>query len=88
MTAATIARIYTEAKNKRRVIGLVSARFESFTVQPTDGYYRGKRESALVIEIVGATGRQVASLARRIRSLNGQKSVLILRTRGNSQLTR
>ena len=88
MPAASIARIYTEAKNKRRVVDLVSARFESFTVQPTDGYYRGKKESAIVIEIVGATERQVAPLARRIRSLNGQKSVLVLTTRGNSQVTR
>jgi hypothetical protein len=50
----TIHRIYTENKNERQIIRLASASFESFTVQPTSGYYRGKLERSVVVEIIGA----------------------------------
>jgi hypothetical protein len=88
MPAATVHRIYTEDKNKRAILRLVSAQFESFTVQPTDGYYRGRREQSIVLEIVGAPPRQIKQLAEQIRRMNGQKSVLILMTRGTAKTTR
>ena len=88
MSARTVHRIYTEDKNKRGILRLASARFESFTVQPTDGYYRGKREQSMVLEIVGARSRQIEELAEQIRRMYGQKSVLILTTRGTAKATR
>jgi hypothetical protein len=88
MSATTVHRIYTEDKNKRGILRLAAARFESFTVQPTDGYYRGKREQSMVLEIVGARPRQIEELAEQIRRMNGQKSVLILTTRGTAKATR
>ena len=88
MAAQNIHRIYTEAKNEREIVRLASARFESFTVQPTSGYYRGKRERSIVLEIVGTRPHLVRDLAQRIRRMNGQKSVLILKTRGDARVTR
>lgn len=88
MAAQNIHRIYTEAKNEREIVRLASARFESFTVQPTSGYYRGKRERSIVLEIVGAQPHLVRDLAQLIRCMNGQKSVLILKTRGDATVTR
>lgn len=84
----TIHRIYTESKNEREIVRLASVRFASFTVQPTAGYYRGKCERSLVLEIVGAHQRDVDALAESIRRMNGQKSVLIVKTRGRSKVTR
>ena len=88
MPATIIHRIYTEDKNKRGILRLASGRFESFNVQPTDGYYRGRRERSIVLEILGACPRQIEELAEQIRSMNGQTSVLILTTRGSAKATR
>jgi hypothetical protein len=84
----TIYRIYTEDKNKREILRLTGRRFESFTVQPTTGYYRGKRERSIVLEIVDAQPRQINALAEQLRRMNGQKSVLILKTRGSVKISR
>ena len=88
MARTIIHRIYTEDKNEREIVRLTSARFDSFTVQPTAGYYGGKRERSIVLEIVGARQSAVESLAASIRRINGQKSVLILRTHGTAKVTR
>lgn len=86
--ATTIHRIYTESKNERQIVRLASVRFSSFTVQPTAGYYQGERERSIVLEVVGARQRDVDELAESIRRMNGQKSVLIVKTRGTSKVTR
>lgn len=88
MASHNIHRIYTEAKNEREIVRLASARFESFTVQPTSGYYKGRRERSIVLEIIGARPRLVEDLAQLIGRMNGEKSVLILKTRVGVQLTR
>jgi acetolactate synthase regulatory subunit len=88
MPFAIIYRIYTEDKNRTRILRLASAHFDSFTVQPIDGYYQGKRERSIVVEIATASPRQIEELARQIRRMNGQKSVLILRSRAILKVTR
>jgi hypothetical protein len=85
MKATTIYRIYTEKKNLRAILRLAGKRFESFTLQPTAGYYKGKSEESIVIEIVGARERTVNALASAIRRMNGQKSVLVLKLRGGAK---
>lgn len=44
-------RIITENKNKTDICRIVSLSFNDFTVYETIGYYNGKQESSLVIEI-------------------------------------
>lgn len=83
-----IYRIYTEEKNKKAIVRLVAEHFESFTLQPTLGYYRRKPEKSIVIEIVGANADQIRRLAERIRKMNGQKSVLILKFSADSEIRR
>ena len=85
---STIHRIYTEAKNERNIIELANTRFESFTVQPTFGYYKGKKEKSIVIEIVGPRSRSIQQLAQKIRHMNGQSSVLMMKLSGTATLTR
>jgi hypothetical protein len=83
-----IYRIYTEEKNKKAIVQLVAEQFESFTLQPTLGYYRRKPEKSIVIEIVGGKPAQIRRLAERIRKMNGQKSVLILKFTADSETHR
>jgi hypothetical protein len=81
-------RIYTEEKNKKAIVRLISEHFESFTLQPTLGYYRGRPEKSIVIEIVGAKPPEINRLADRIRKMNGQQSILILRLNTNTEVHR
>jgi hypothetical protein len=78
----TVYRIYTEDLNRGEVIRLTGKRFESFTLHPTTGYYRGRAEKSIVLEIVEAQRKEVSALANDIRRLNGQKSVLIMSLTG------
>ena len=87
MPAMNIYRIYTEQKNKREIVRLAGKQFESFTLQPTLGYYKRKGEKSIVIEIIGAGKKSVQQLAKRIRKMNGQRSVLILSLRGQAKTT-
>jgi hypothetical protein len=88
MRTTRIYRIYTEAKNKREIVLLTGKHFESFTLQPTIGYYRGTPEKSIVIEIVGATEPEIRQLAQRIQKMNGQKSVLMTRLPGKAKTVR
>jgi hypothetical protein len=74
----TVYRIYTEDLNRSKIMRLASKTFDSFTLQPTTGYYRGNPEKSIVLEIVEAQQSEVTALANAIRRLNGQKSVLIM----------
>jgi hypothetical protein len=88
MRHQNIYRIYTEEKNKKAIVNLIGRQFDSFTLQPTLGYYQGKAEKSIVIEIVGSTAVKIKRLADRIRRMNGQQSVLILRIDCNSEIHR
>ena len=88
MRTTRIYRIYTEAKNQREIVLLAGKQFESFTLQPTLGYYRGNPEKSIVIEVVGANEREAQQLAQRIQKMNGQKSVLITRLQGKAKSVR
>jgi hypothetical protein len=88
MGADTIHRIYTEEKNKRPILHLAAKSFKSFTVQPTLGYYRGRPEKSIVIEIIGASAKAINALARNIKKMNGQKSVLEIKLTGQAKAVR
>jgi hypothetical protein len=88
MQRQKIYRIYTEEKNKKAIVEQVARQFESFTLQPTLGYYRGKAEKSIVIEIIGAKKGEVNRLAKRIRTMNGQKSVLVLEVAASAHMDR
>lgn len=88
MPRQSIYRIYTEEKNKSAIVQLGSRQFESFTLQPTLGYDRNRPEKSIVIEIVGGNLSHIKRLAARIRKMNGQKSVLILKFTAHTEIHR
>jgi len=81
----TIHRIYTEDKRRATMVRAISKQFDNFTLQPTTGYYRGRPEKSIVLEIVGAKESQVKWLAARIREINRQASVLVITLNGRTK---
>jgi hypothetical protein len=79
-----VYRIYTQDVQRKRVIKLVTSRFEGFTLQPTFGYFKGRLEKSIVIEIVEAKQKEIDQVARAIREINGQKSVLAMNLIGRA----
>jgi hypothetical protein len=88
MREQIINRLYTEQKNKRVITRLLSEHFESFTLQPATGYYKGNSEKTIVVEIVGGRRSAIRHVAERIKKMNGQKSILTIRFRGQSEVIR
>jgi len=88
MRPQSIYRIYTEQKNKDAIVDLLASQFESFTLQPTLGYYRKEPEKSIVIQIVGAKASAIRRLAEGIRKMNGQKSILILKSDARTETHR
>jgi hypothetical protein len=79
-----VYRIYTQDVQRKRVIKLMASKFEGFTLQPTFGYFKGRLEKSIVIEIVKAKEREIDQVARAIREINGQKSVLVMSLTGRA----
>jgi hypothetical protein len=74
-------RIYTEATGemRERALEQVIVAFPGFTVHDTVGYWRGKREASMVIEVVAQVTdrRKVYDLAQAIREVNAHQAVLV-----------
>ncbi len=83
-----IHRIYTEKKNEKAIIRVVAEKFDNFTLQLVTGYYRGKAEKSIVVEIVGASASEIRKLGETIRLMNGQKSILVIHSRADAKSIR
>lgn len=70
-------RIYTEDKRRKQIERLVSASNQGFTLIPAIGYYQGKKEQSLIIEILQTTLVKAVKLAASIKRINRQSSVLV-----------
>jgi hypothetical protein len=88
MEPQKIHRIYTEDVRRKAVVRAISKRFTSFTLQPTTGYYSGKSEKSIVLEIVGAADNEIKWLAAEIRKINQQSSVLVVTMTGRTKKIR
>jgi hypothetical protein len=85
METQKIHRIYTEDIRRKAVVRAISKRFASFTLQPTTGYYSGKAEKSIVLEIVDAADSEIRWLAAEIRKINQQSSVLVVTMTGRTK---
>ncbi len=73
-----VYRVYTEDIQRKSIIRILSKKFDNFMLQPTTGYFRGKPEASIVIEIVGAADSQIKWVAEQIRKINQQSSILVI----------
>ena len=79
-------RIFTENKNKTEVIQLTGAIFDGFTIVEALGYWQGKAEDSLIIEVVTEHSDLVDALAKAILVANEQQAVLIVDGSGDGRL--
>ncbi len=82
---AVIYRIYTEDKDFRHELhDLINKQFDGYTLITGVGVYKGKREQALIVEIIGeySDKSRVLRLAAEIKILGEQESVLVTTTTG------
>ena len=72
-------RIITEDKNRVRIESWVGVFFDGFTVYPAQGYWKGKRENSLIIEIDVSPDdpKRVSMLAYALKYINHQEAVLV-----------
>ena len=69
-------RLYTE--NKKNIDGITSKLFDGFTLLKGTGYWRGKREGCLIIEILAdKETKNIEVLANTIKRVNKQESVYV-----------
>ena len=77
--------IMTEMKNKEGIRRIVSDHFSGFTISCQSGFGKGEHENSLCITIIGGIVdiHAVIDIARRIKTLNEQESVLVVKTNVN-----
>lgn len=75
-------RLLTERKNVKTIIDFVNQEFGGFTVYETTGYWQGKKEKALCIEIgfevvTADIPQRINALCKAICSFNNQQCVMV-----------
>lgn len=73
-------RIHTENRHRKFIEQLVSEHFAGFSIHTQVGYWQGKREKSLCIEIVSdspATALKINRICKAICGYNKQDYVLI-----------
>jgi hypothetical protein len=74
-------RIYTENKNRRKLEKEVSRSFKGFTIYETTGYWEGKQEDGIVIELLVENtienANDIKALCQDIKLFNEQESILL-----------
>ena len=73
-------RIFTEDLNRNKIIDIISAQFSGLAIIPVIGFWKGKQENGLTIEIVSANFMndlgKVRQVCHEIKVLNNQDAVL------------
>ncbi len=74
-------RILTEDIDRDTIESIVGARFPGFTILLGDGYWRGKHEDCVIIEIMAEWSDMPAvnDIAENIKRINMQETVLVQR---------
>ena len=74
-------RIYTEDKNRLWIEATAGNYFSGFTIIKTMGYWKGKPEKSLIIEIIAQNAYEhkanINCLCQDIKQFNKQESVLL-----------
>lgn len=85
----TLYRIHTEDVNRNQIENIVSKYFEGYTVISATGFWKLEREQTLIIEIIGESIKcysKIEAIAREIKEVNSQESVLVFTIAGTGFL--
>jgi hypothetical protein len=71
-------RIYTEDKNRMAVRAILKKEFQAFTVVIGHGFWKGKPERTLIVDVVGdRIETKIRKVAKQIKRQNHQAAVLV-----------
>jgi hypothetical protein len=72
----------SDAELRAFIAQVVQSRFESFTIQHVQGYWRATSEPSIIIDILGRSRgirASIAAVAREYKNRFGQQAVLVVR---------
>jgi len=86
-----LVRLFTEDKNYDAVVKIVGRYFNNFSVLPYKGYWLGKPEPALCIEIDMLNAppnwlARVKCIASEIKTINKQQTVLLQKIQTQTEI--
>lgn len=81
-----IYRVYTENKNKDKIIEAFTASFDGFTVFEGQGFWRGVAEPSIVIEMLTSDSVTLHKVCEWVKWYNKQEAVLIVAIQETSEL--
>lgn len=76
-------KLYVGSNNKThklevgKIVGTVAKYYEGFTYYKSTGYWKGKREKSLIVEISGAKQNEVKKLSKVLCKVLKQEAVAI-----------
>ena len=79
-------RILTEDIDRSLIVDILTKYFDSFSIVPQVGYWKGKEEKSLSIELIGASEKTVLRASEEIRIANSQEAIIVFSVNGKSRL--
>jgi len=70
--------IYTENRNKPRLIKLINRFFDGFTILEAIGFWQGNAENSLIITIATKDKKGIFYLCEKIKEMNQQDCVMLV----------
>ena len=83
-------KIYTENRKLKWIRSVLNEYFSGYTIYKTEGFWQGKREKSLTIEIICPddefrfTELKIQTLCKMLKGYNQQESVLVTSQRVNT----
>jgi len=79
---------HTENADETLIADIVGKKYPSFTILTGTGYWKGKKENSLVIEIIGddINVSDINEIALEIKKVNNQEAVLVQKIENNTWL--
>jgi hypothetical protein len=74
-------KIYTENTNEKYIEELLNVSFDGFTIIHTTGFWKGQKEDSIIIEILTNNKTLIHAIAKQIKYINHQESILITETK-------
>lgn len=74
-----IYRIYTEDKNRAKVIDILNRNIDGYTLIEAHRCWKKQWEESLIIEIVDEPPEAIRHISRAIKNVNKQEAVLVAR---------
>jgi len=72
-------RIYTEDKNRAKVIDILNRNVDGYTLIEAHGCWKKQWEESLIIEIVDEPIEAIWHISKAIKNVNKQEAVLIVK---------